>query len=195
MPGHKTKKNGKGQPARTFKIIIERHADGYVAYPLGIKGVVVGEGDSDVMGFFHDLETRHPGRVAAHLKFDNVLPHIVLAGADVALIPSRFEPCGLVQMEAMRMGCIPIVRKTGGLADSVEDYNPDKETGTGFVFERFDSNSFIIAFIRAFENFRDKKKWQELQKRAMSQDFSWHFSAKKYVELFNRAIEIHSKKE
>lgn len=155
--------------------------------------VVVGTGESDLMGFFHDLETRYPGKVATHLKFDSILPHIVFAGSDVTLVPSRFEPCGLVQMEAMRMGCIPVVRKTGGLADSVEDYDPDKQTGTGFVFEKFDSSSFMIALIRAFENFRDKKKWIELQKRALEVDFSWTNSAKKYVELFHRSIDIHNK--
>ncbi len=160
---------------------------------LPLQFVVVGEGESDLMGFFHDLETRHPGKVAAHLKFDSVLPHVLLAGADAVLVPSRFEPCGLVQMEAMRMGCVPVVRKTGGLADSVEDYNPDKQTGTGFVFEKFDSSSLMIALIRAFEDFRDKKKWQGLQKRAMMKDFSWTSSAKKYIELFTRAIVIHNK--
>ncbi len=160
---------------------------------LPLQIVVVGEGESELMSFFHDLETRYPGKVAAHLKFDDVLPHMVFAGSDVVLIPSRFEPCGLVQMEAMRMGCIPIVRKTGGLADCVEDYNPDKETGTGFVFERFDSSSLMISLIRAFENFRDKKKWKGLQKRAMDKNFSWVFSAKKYEELFRRALGIHNK--
>ena len=131
--------------------------------------------------------------MATHLKFDNVLPHLVFAGADVVLLPSRFEPCGLIQMEAMRMGTIPIVRKTGGLADSVEDYNPNNETGTGFTFERFDSSALMIALVRAFENFRDKKDWHALQKRAMSADFSWISSAKKYVALSQRAIEIHNR--
>jgi starch synthase len=158
---------------------------------LPIQFVILGEGESDIMGFFHDLETRHPGKVALHLKFDSVLPSLIYAGADVVILPSRFEPCGLVQMEAMRMGCVPIVRKTGGLADSVEDYDPAKEEGTGFVFEKFNSNSLLISLIRAFENFRDKGKWQELQKRAMEQDFSWKTSAKKYADLFNRAIKIH----
>lgn len=155
---------------------------------LPIQLIVVGEGESDMMGFFHDLETKFPEQVATHLKFDSILPHIVFAGADITIIPSRFEPCGLIQMEAMRMGTIPIVRKTGGLADSVEDYNPDKETGTGFVFERFDSSSLMIALIRAFENFKDKSKWRLLQKRVMVKDFSWIHSAKKYAELFDRAI-------
>lgn len=159
---------------------------------LPIQLVVVGDGESDIMGFFQDLAARHPKKVGAHLKFDSVLPHMVFSGADAVLIPSRFEPCGLTQMEAMRMGAVPIVRKTGGLADSVEDYNPEKGTGTGFVFEKFDSTSFMITLIRAFENFRDKKKWRALQVRDMKKDFSWTSSAKAYVNLFMRAIEIHN---
>lgn len=160
---------------------------------LPIQLIVVGEGEGDFMSFFHNLESKYPAKVATHLKFDPVLPHIVFAGADVVLLPSRFEPCGLIQMEAMRMGTIPIVRKTGGLADSVDDYNPNKETGTGFTFERFDSSSLMISLVRAFENFRDKKDWRALQKRAMAGDFSWISSAKKYVALFQRAIEIHNR--
>lgn len=157
---------------------------------LPVQFVVVGEGESEIMNFFQDVEKNNKGKVGAHLKYDPVLPHLVFAGADVVIVPSRFEPCGLVQMEAMRMGCVPIVRKTGGLADSVEDYNPDKQTGTGFVFEKFDSSSLLIAIIRAFENFRDKDKWSALQKRTMQKDFSWKNSAKKYTELFARAIEL-----
>lgn len=164
-----------------------------IAQELPIQLIVVGEGDSDLMAFFHGLETKYPDKIATHLKFDSVLPHLVYAGADAVLVPSRFEPCGLVQMEAMRMGCIPIVRKTGGLADSVDDYNPNKGTGTGFVFERFDPYSLMIALVRAFENFRDKKKWQDLVKRAMIKDFSWDSSAEKYLELMRRAIKIHNK--
>jgi starch synthase len=159
---------------------------------LPIQLIVVGEGGS-FMSFFHDLENKYPNQVATHLKFDDILPHLVFAGADVILIPSQFEPCGLTQMEAMRMGTIPIVRKTGGLADSVEDYNPDQNTGTGFVFERFDSTSLMISLVRAFENFRDKQKWRALQKRAMAKDFSWLSSAEKYEALFYRAIELHNR--
>jgi starch synthase len=156
---------------------------------LPVQLVLVGEGETEIMTFFHELETKFPGRVATHLKFDPILPHLVFAGADVTLIPSRFEPCGLTQIEAMRMGTIPIVRKTGGLADSVEDYDPEEESGTGFVFEKFDSSSLMIAFIRAFENFRDKDKWRALEQRAMKEDFSWESSAKKYADLFSRVIE------
>ncbi len=157
---------------------------------LPMQLIVVGEGDSDTMSFFHSLETKFPEKVATHLKFDAILPHVVFSGADVVLVPSQFEPCGLVQMEAMRMGTIPIVRKTGGLADSVKDYDPDKGTGTGFVFEKYDPSSLMIAFIRAFESFRNRKEWQNLIKRAMSEDFSWDKSAQKYMALFERARQI-----
>ncbi|MFA6095836.1 MAG: glycogen/starch synthase [Candidatus Paceibacterota bacterium] len=158
---------------------------------LPMQLIVVGEGESEIMSYFHDLETKFPGKVANHLKFDAVLPHAVFAGADVVLVPSQFEPCGLTTMEAMRMGTIPIVRKTGGLADQVEDYRPDKRSGTGFLFEKFDHSSLMIALVRAFENFRDKEKWGALQKRAMARDFSWDSSAAKYVDLFHRALQIH----
>ena len=94
---------------------------------------------------------------------------------------------------AARINNKEAIKNTIKLADSVEDYNPNKNVGTGFVFEKFDSSSLMIALIRAFENFRDKKKWRELQKRAMAKDFSWHSSAKKYVALFLRAIEIHNR--
>jgi len=159
---------------------------------LPIQLIVLGEGESEVMGFFHDLETRYPKKVACHLKFDEALPHIVYAGADAVLIPSKFEPCGLVQMEAMRMGAVPIVRKTGGLADSVTDYDPQNQTGTGFTFENYDSYSLMIVIIRAYENYRDTKKWRGLQKRAMNENFSWESSAEKYIDFFNRAIEFNN---
>ncbi len=160
---------------------------------LPMQLVLVGEGEGEFMDLFKELETKYPEKVAANLKFDTALPHLVYAGADAILIPSKFEPSGLTQMEAMRMGAVPIVRKTGGLADSVEDYNPNKESGTGFVFERFDPSSLMIALIRAFENYRDKKKWQGLQKRAMQQDFSWDRSAKEYVAFFERVIKFSKK--
>jgi starch synthase len=164
-----------------------------VLQELPMQLVVVGEGDGEFMTYFKELEEKYPLKVATHLKFDSALPHLVYAGADAILVPSKFEPSGLTQMEAMRMGAIPIVRKTGGLADSVEDYNPNKQSGTGFVFERFDSSSLMIALIRAFENFRDKKNWHGLQKRAMTQDFSWDRSGQEYINFFERAIKFNKR--
>lgn len=157
---------------------------------LPMQLIVVGEGDTSHMSFFRDLETKFPDQVATHLKFDNILPREVFAGSDAVLIPSRFEPSGLTQMEAMRYGAIPIVRKTGGLADTVENYDPERGTGTGFVFERIDPLSLLVTTIRAFETFRHKEDWQGLQKRAMSKDFSWEKSAQEYEKLFTQAIDI-----
>ncbi len=162
---------------------------------LNMQLVVLGSGEAKYMGFFQDLEKRYPGRVAANLVFDRDLPNLIYAGADAVLIPSKFEPSGLTQMEAMRYGCIPIVRKTGGLADTVEDYDPEKESGTGFVFTNFDSLSFAMAITRAHEDYRNLKIWGELQKRAMEKDFSWRKSAEEYGKVFSIATALVKKKE
>lgn len=151
---------------------------------MPIQLAVMGSGDAKYMSYFQDLEKRFPGKVAANLVFDADLPHLIYSGADTILVPSKFEPSGLTQMEAMRYGCVPVVRKTGGLADTVEDYQPENNSGTGFLFEAFDSMSLLIAITRAFENFRNPKIWQEIQRRAMEKDFSWKHSAEKYAELF-----------
>lgn len=147
--------------------------------------VIVGEGDSSYRNFFADLQKKYPDKVAGHYFFDVKLPRLIFAGADAILIPSRFEPSGLVQLEAMRYGAIPIVHKVGGLADSVEDYVAGKNRGTGFVFKKYDKYAFLIAVIRAAETFRNKKEWLKLVKRAMAKDFSWKNSAKEYVKLFD----------
>lgn len=157
---------------------------------LKFQLIVVGSGEAKYMGFFQDLEKHYPGQVAAHLTFDPDLPHLVYAGADTVLIPSKFEPSGLTQMEAMRYGCIPIVRKTGGLADTVEDFDLQRNAGTGFVFENFDSMALVIAITRAFENYRNSKIWREMQKRAMQKDFSWKHSAAEYGRLLGMAIQL-----
>lgn len=155
---------------------------------LGLQLAVLGTGDTKYMSFFQELEKKYPGQVAAHLVFDSALPHLFYAGCDAILIPSKFEPSGLSQMEAMRYGCIPIARKTGGLADSVEDYDPEKDTGTGFVFEQYDSFSLAIAIIRSFEIYKNKVSWQAIQRRAMEKDFSWSASAEEYRRLFDVAM-------
>jgi len=160
---------------------------------LKFQLVVAGSGEAKYMSFFHDLEKRYPGQVATHLIFDPEIPHLIYAGADVILIPSKFEPSGLTQMEAMRYGCIPIVRKTGGLADTVEDFDAQKNTGTGFVFENFDSMSLVIAITRAFENYHHPKIWREIQKRAMQKDFSWKHSAMEYGRLIDIALSLAQK--
>ncbi len=156
-----------------------------------IQFIILGTGESKYISYFQELDKKYPN-VAAHLSYDNVLPHLIYAGADMILIPSHFEPCGLTQMEAMRYGAVPIVRRTGGLADSVEDYNPITDTGTGFVFVRYDSYALFGAIIRAIEIYKFQKIWQGIQKRAMSSDFTWEKSAREYEKLFEKAAGFHA---
>ena len=156
-----------------------------------IQLVVVGSGEERFMTFFQELAKKYPKKVGIHLNYDEVLSHLVYAGVDAIIIPSRFEPSGLTQMEAMRYATVPIVRKTGGLADSVVDYDPANQTGTGFVFEKFDNRAFYGAMVRAIETYRYPEFWRDIQKRAMKADFSWTKSAREYVELFKKAVEYH----
>ncbi len=153
---------------------------------LSFQFVLVGDGDAKYKKFFKELAEAYPGRVGVHLEYDEKLPRAIYSGADAVLIPSRFEPAGLVQLEAMRYGCIPIVRKTGGLADTVEDSDPHHGKGTGFVFEPFDPQALLITIVRAHESYRNKREWTRLVERAMSQDFSWKNSARKYMALCRR---------
>ncbi|MEN9649291.1 MAG: glycogen synthase GlgA [Candidatus Parcubacteria bacterium] len=149
--------------------------------------IVLGSGDSRYLSLFSDLEKRFP-QVATHLSFDRALPHMIYSGCDVVLVPSRFEPCGLTQMEAMRYGAVPLVRKTGGLADSVQKYSVEKDTGTGFMFENYDKYAFFGAFVQAIETYKYQDRWKGIQKRAMESNFSWSKSAIEYIELFKKAI-------
>ena len=150
--------------------------------------VIVGTGSNEYRCFFQELQKKYFQKIAGYFFFDNKLPRMIFAGADSILIPSRFEPSGLVQMEAMRYGAIPIVRKTGGLADSVEDYVPGEDKGTGFVFNNYDQYALLIAIIRALEVYRNKKEWAKLMRRAMAKDFSWKGSAKEYIKLFSQVL-------
>lgn len=149
--------------------------------------IVLGTGESIFLSFFTELEKKYK-QVATHLSFDNILPHVIYAGADVVLIPSKFEPSGLTQMEAMRYGALPLVRKTGGLADSVIGYDPCEEVGTGFTFEKYDKYAFFGAFVEAIQTYKYKDIWTQIQKRAMAANFSWDKSAVEYVGLFKKAI-------
>jgi glycogen phosphorylase len=151
--------------------------------------VVMGMGDQ----YYHDLFTRlqqqYPGRVGVSLTFDSALARQIYAGADILLMPSHSEPSGTDQMLAMRYGCIPIVRATGGLADSVEDFDAREERGTGFVFAAPDRWALFGAVARAIQVYRIPDAWRGLQVRAMTRDFSWRAAAQKYVTLYQDAIE------
>ena len=162
---------------------------------LKIQLIVLGSGDAKYMGYFKNLAEVLPKQVSAHLNFDPILPRLIYGGSDIILIPSKFEPCGLIQIEAMRYGIIPIVRSTGGLADSVIDFNPETNEGTGFVFEHYDSLSLVLTMARANENYKNKILWEKIQKQAMVQDFSWLKSAKEYSKIIKKAIVLHKNKK
>lgn len=155
---------------------------------LGVQLVVMGGGDDKYRDFFANLEKKFPGQVGTHLRSDFILPRKIIAGADMALFPSRYEPGGIVAMEAMRYGCVPIARAVGGLADSISDYDPETDQGTGFLFKKFANESFLVCLARALEVYKNKKEWVKIMRRAMEADFSWTKSAEKYFNLYHRAV-------
>ena len=159
---------------------------------FSVEFVIIGGGSAKYRSFFEDLSRRYPKNIGCHLTPDFTLPRHVFSGSDIFLVPSKFEPCGITQMEAMRYGSIPVVRKTGGLADTVSNFSLESNNGTGFVFERFDSYSCLGAIVRALENFKYKESWRKLIQRAMMQDFSWEASAKKYSRLYEKLVSLSS---
>ncbi len=148
--------------------------------------VVLGSGERRYEEFFHSLARHFPGRVHFRNGFDNPLAHRIYAGADLFLVPSRFEPCGLTQMYSLRYGTVPVVRKTGGLADSVELYDRSRNTGTGFVFDSFDAEGLRWAIDYALDSWADPAGWRELVARGMAQDFSWERQGPLYLDLYSR---------
>lgn len=157
---------------------------------LDFQFFLVGTGEKDYRLFFKDLMEAYPKRVSCHLFFDEKLPKHIFAGADALIMPSRFEPAGLVQIEAMRYGCIPVVRRTGGLADTVVDYVPGEGTGTGFLFTPYEPLALLIAIVRAWQAYRNKREWKGLVRRALRQDFSWTASARLHADLYRKAFRL-----
>jgi starch synthase len=146
--------------------------------------VVNGDGDANYKTFFLDLSKKYPEQVGINLNFDEVLPRQIFAGVDFLLHPSKFEPCGIVQMEAMAYGCIPIAREVGGLADTVIDEE------NGFTFKEFKSSSLLLTLARAVEVFKHKEIINKIRASCMDQDFSWKVAADKYLRNYKNLIGI-----
>ena len=150
----------------------------------GAQLVVLGEGEERYVEAFRHFEHICPQQISARIEFSEALSRRIYAGADAFIMPSRFEPCGLSQMIAMRYGTIPIVRETGGLKDTVIPYNQYTGEGTGFSFANFNAHELRGVMEMAMELHKDKKHWNALKKQAMSKDFSWDSSAKTYKEMY-----------
>ncbi|MCD6419697.1 MAG: glycogen synthase GlgA [Synergistetes bacterium] len=166
-----------------FAIIV----DELLAGDVGV--VVLGSGEEKYQNLMLDLAERCKSKFAVRIGFDPVLANRIYAASDMFLMPSKFEPCGLGQMIALRYGSIPVVHKTGGLADTVIDYTKDPSNGNGFVFEDYKASSFMDALQRALAVYKDDLAWKGLVKRAMALDFSWDKSAGLYEELYSKAKE------
>jgi len=156
-----------------------------------VQFVLLGTGQPEYHEMLEGLQARFPDKMRVFLRYDDPLARRIYAGCDIFLMPSRFEPCGLGQMIAMRYGAVPVVHRTGGLADTVTDYHERPDKATGFVFSPFAPEPCLDALERALGVFRDREAWTALQTRGMKADFSWRASAKKYVELYRQAIRVH----
>ncbi len=150
--------------------------------------VVLGSGDSRYVTFFEDLARRFPGRASFRSGYDEALAHLIEAGSDMFLMPSRYEPCGLNQMYSLRYGTIPIVRNTGGLADSVQHFDPGTGTGTGCVFNDYDAPAVRWAIGTTLDWYGIPDSWQQLMQNAMAQDFSWTRQIVKYDSLYRELL-------
>jgi len=153
----------------------------------GTQFVILGTGDRRYEDMFRYYQGIHPAKISANIFFSDELSHQIYAASDAILVPSRFEPCGLTQLMALRYGALPIVRETGGLKDTVQPYNEYEGTGTGFSFANYDPRDLLNTINYSKKIFfDDKNAWAAMQKRAMEQNYSWDNSAKIYEELYNQ---------
>jgi starch synthase len=157
----------------------------------GAQLVVVGTGEPGLEAAFREAGAAHPGRVAVRLLYDEVLAHRVIGGADAIMVPSRFEPCGLTQLYGLRYGTLPLVRRVGGLADTVVDAEPhaiDAGRATGFVFDSPSVAALEHAADRLFALYSQPAQWRAVMRRAMAEDFSWDHSAVEYLQLYREVM-------
>ncbi len=160
-----------------------------------IQMVLLGKGIKEFEDFFFEKSKQSPGKFFAKIGFDEKIARQIYAGADIFLMPSHFEPCGLGQLIAMKYGTIPVAREIGGLKDTIEDVKfksrsgKSLTTGTGILFERYKSQDLLTAIKKALNLFKDKETWSQIQKNAMAQDFSWRQSAKQYLKIYKKLAE------
>lgn len=156
----------------------------------GVELVIHGTGDDRYEAFFRQMQVRYPRQVGVLVGYSEPLDHCILAGADLSLVPSRYEPCGLTQIYSLRYGTIPVVRATGGLKDTVQEFDPATRTGNGFVFGPYEARALLDAVDRACRTYARKEDWTALMRNAMAADFSWDKPARAYLELYQRLTGI-----
>jgi len=153
---------------------------------------VLGSGDKLYEEMFLRLCRRVPNKIAVRIAYDNALAHKIEAGADMFLMPSRYEPCGLSQIYSLKYGTVPIVRATGGLDDTIDLWDPRTKKGTGFKFQEYTGEALLRTIHQALQLYRDQGSWQKLMRNGMSKDFSWRVSAREYVRAYERVRQLHS---
>ncbi len=154
-----------------------------------VQVALLGTGEPELEAYFAHIAERFPGKFAAKLEYNKPLSKKFYAGADLFLMPSRSEPCGLAQMIASRYGTVPVVRETGGLADTIKPYNKFTAEGNGFSFTNYNAHEMMNVLEDALDLYRDRVKWGALVERVMTMDFSWNMSARKYIELYKSMCE------
>jgi starch synthase len=150
--------------------------------------VILGEGEERYERSLKEAAERHRGNLSVTIGFDEALAHRIMAGADLFLVPSLYEPCGLTQMYALKYGTVPVVRATGGLEDTIEDFDSRNKTGNGFKFRPYDAKALLAAIQRATDLYTDPATWENLMRKGMAADFSWKRSAEKYLELYQPLV-------
>ncbi|HWR14629.1 MAG TPA: glycogen synthase GlgA [Terriglobales bacterium] len=170
--------------------LISQAADRLAAEEMIVT--VLGSGDKDYEDLLRRLNRMFPQKIAVKVAYDNKLAHKIEAGADMFLMPSRYEPCGLNQIYSMRYGTVPIVRATGGLDDTVEAWDPRTGKGTGFKFSEYTGDAMMTAVHNAVLAFKDQANWKKLMLNGMTKEFSWGQSAREYVKVYDKVLQLHT---
>jgi starch synthase len=150
----------------------------------------LGSGDKSIQETLEKAVKKNPKQLGLRMDFDEPLAHHIMAGADMFLIPSRYEPCGLTQMYALKYGTIPIVRNTGGLKDAITAFNPKTGKGNGFKFTDYKPKAFLTSIRDAISQYHKAENWKKLRVSAMKEDFSWDQSAKRYLKLYRTTLKV-----
>ncbi len=169
-----------------YKILLEA-MDELMA--LDVQVIILGTGDKELEKELKKYQTKYSGKISINAAFDETLAHMVEAGSDMFLMPSAFEPCGMNQMYSLKYGTLPIVYKTGGLADTITEINIEEKTGNGIMFEKFTGKELLRAIKRALKYYKKTDVWQEMRLRLMEQDFSWVKPAEEFLEIYNTLLE------